>query len=171
MQIDDVAPDSEPPPNYGEVCEQQTNEHMIEGLTPVHHIEPTVVPPPNVEPTYQEVVELPDTNTAPTSGVELVTSSSPSLPAHSTADSVPIPGPIYQEVGELPERRIPVNEMDSQDNGVTEAQCHNEHDLEVRLTPVQAAAPDSTDMATLPLYQEVSNECQQTQTKLRMIVI
>ena len=160
MQVDDNAQESEPPPDYGEVCEQQSNEHMIEGLTPVHLLEPTVVPPPTVDPTYQEVVELPDANTAPTSHVELVTNFSPSLPAHSIADSAPIPGPIYQEVGELPERRTPVNETDNQENGITEANCLDEHDSEVRLTPVQAVASDSTGTATLPLYQEVSNVVQ-----------
>ena len=160
MQDDDNALDSGPPPDYGEVCEQPSNEHMIEGLTPVHLLEPTVVSPPIVDPTYQEVVELPNTNTAPTSHVELMTNSSPSLPAHSAADSAPIPGPIYQEVGELPERRTPINETDNQDNGLTEANCHDEHDSEVRLTPVQAVASDTTGTATLPLYQEVSNVVQ-----------
>ena len=186
MQVDgpnaDVPPSqlgSEPPPDYGDVCEQQwsqeipeeSNEHIFEGFTPVHLLGPSITPPPKVDPTYQEVVELPDTNSAPTSHVELVTSSTPPLPVRSACDNapsftpplpvrsacdnVPIPGPIYQEVGELPQRRTPVSEIDNQDSSITEA--HNEHDSEIRLIPVQPAVSDSTGTTTHPLYQEVPN--------------
>ena len=164
MQVDgsdaDIPPtqvESEPPPNYGDVCEQQwlqTNDHMVEGFTPVHLLGPSVTPPPKVDPTYQEVVELSDTNSAPTSRVELVSNSTPLLPVHSTSDNAPVPGPIYQEVGELPQRRTPDIETVTQDN-LTEA--HNERGSDVRQTLVQAAASDSTGMATHPFYQEVPN--------------
>ena len=151
-------PDSELLPNYNDVCEQQcsqTNEDTTEGFTPVHLLGPSVIPSLKVDPTYQEVVELPDTNSAPTGHVELVTVSTPPLPVRSGRDSAPIPGPIYQEVAELPQRRTPVNESDNQDNRVTEV--HEEHDSEVRQTPVQATASDLTDTAPYPLYQEVAN--------------
>ena len=82
--------------------------------------------------------------------VQLVTISTTPLSVCLGHDSVPIPGPIYQKVGELPQIRIPVNKNDIQGNCIIES-CE---------TPVQATASDSTDIAPHPLYEELTSAIQ-----------
>ena len=107
-----------------------------------------MTPPPKVDLSYQDS----DANSAPTSHTELVASSTPPQPTSSGSVGVAYPGPLYQEVGELLQRRTPVNETDNQENSITEA--NNEHYSEVRRAPPHA---DSTATATFPLYQEVED--------------
>ena len=152
-------PDSEPPPDYSDVCVEQlsqeipdeSNEHMTGGATPIH-LSGASSAPPKVDPTYQDIVELSDAIEAPTSHVELLASSTPPLSVNPYPASMPNPGHIYQEVTELPERRVPVDNQKLRPDTTELPTSYNEH--EVRLTPPQGVVSDSAGTAT-NLYQEV----------------
>ena len=160
---------SEPPPNYGDICDEGTDPDNVGDNSRAESVTPK-----KVVPVYQEVAEAQQTSSSANHD-DHVTSSAPN-PNLSPDRADPPPGPIYQEVAELshqqpagvtPEDVAPTHEspllshspLQMEQGGETDFSFNDSSFTEGSSTNVQ---PESSPVAAVaqkgvPIYQEVAD--------------